>query len=353
MACANYNQTVAIIIKPKVIQPHLILDKSVLQMLNPRELFELEIFFQVTGTPILTNEILADLEKPAGKNRLPREMVKALAAKRWSSPMEPMHFRKAALTNLLYQDVPMRGATFIDIDAPHVTKGLGLSINLRPLQHVWARWAAGDFSPLDTQVARSIRMATEGYDPAVIRDGWQPYTTKHFAACKTLPELIVAVDDLMATFSEPVQRVLLRITMGILKVPYSDARLVWRLFNAGLIPRLQDYARYAAYITRLSLVYICGITKGLVKAGDHDVGDMQYLFYAPFCHVFASNDKLHRTLWATVQRHIPTFFIWGDDLKKDLRIRADLREQSPARVAGPIPITLPDSVINAACNQWK
>jgi hypothetical protein len=196
-----------------VIQPHLILDKSVLQMLNPRELFELEIFFQVTGTPILTNEILADLEKPPGKNSLPRDMVKALAAKRWSSPMEPMHFRKAALMNLLYQDVPMRGATFIDIDAPHVTRGFGLSINLRPLQHVWARWADGDFSPLDAEVARSIRMAIAGYDPAAIRDGWQPYTIKHFAACKILPELIVAVDDLMAAFSEPVQRVLLRITM--------------------------------------------------------------------------------------------------------------------------------------------
>jgi hypothetical protein len=90
-----------------------------------------------------------------------------------------------------------------------------------------------------------------------------------------------------------------------------------------------------------------------VKAGDHDVGDMQYLFYAPFCHVFASNDKLHRTLWPAVQQHIPAFFIWGDDLKKDLRARADLREQDPQRVAGPIPIALPHSVVNAACSHWK
>lgn len=86
------NQPVAY--QAQVIQPHLIPDKSVLQMLNPRELFELEIFFQVTGTPILTNEILADLEKPPGKNRLPRDMVKALAAKRWSSPMSLCIFGK-------------------------------------------------------------------------------------------------------------------------------------------------------------------------------------------------------------------------------------------------------------------
>ncbi len=139
----------------------------------------------------------------------------------------------------------------------------------------------------------------------------------------------------------------------MLKAPDNVARFAFRLFNVGLIPRLKDYAPYAAFITRLSLVYICGITKGLVKAGPHDVGDMQYLFYAPFCHVVASNDKLHRALWPAVAGHAPAFFIWGDDLKQDLRIRADLRELDPSRVAGMSPVQLPNSVINAACNRWK
>ncbi len=154
----------------------------------------------------------------------------------------------------------------------------------------------------------------------------------------------------MATFGESTQRVLLRITLGMLLTPDHIAGFAFRLFNAGLIPRVQDYAPYAAFITRLSLVYICGITKELLRAGEHDVADMQYLFYAPWCHVIGSNDKLHRTLWPAVARHAKAFFMWGNDLKKDLTARAELRARDPDRVAGRVPIRLPGSVVNAACD---
>jgi hypothetical protein len=120
-------------------------------MLNARELFELNIFFEPIGTPVLTIEVIADLEKPPGKNLLPREIVKTLARKRCASPLEPIHFRKAALLNLMGYDVPMRGATLIDIEDPTVTVGSrgGIHIDNRPVQHIWARWAQGNFSPIE------------------------------------------------------------------------------------------------------------------------------------------------------------------------------------------------------------
>jgi hypothetical protein len=67
-----------------------------------------------------------------------------------------------------------------------------------------------------------------------------------------LAELIPAVEELMATFGESTQRVLLRITLGMLLTPDHIAGFAFRLVNAGLIPRVQDYAQYAAFITRLS-----------------------------------------------------------------------------------------------------
>ena len=78
-----------------------------------------------------------------------------------------MQFRKAAQTNLTSVYIAMTGATLLDLDAPHVTKGRGVSISLGPLQHVWARWTAGHFSPLDTKPARLIRMALDGYGSVV------------------------------------------------------------------------------------------------------------------------------------------------------------------------------------------
>jgi hypothetical protein len=136
----------------------------------------------------------------------------------------------------------------------------------------------------------------------------------------------------------------------MLKTPDHIGRFAFRLFNAGLIARVQDYAPYGAFITRLSLVYICAITKELLSAGEQDVADMQYLFYAPWCHVFASNDKLHRTLWPAVAQHAKAFFmwgddLWGDDLKNDLTAPAGLCAQDPERVAGSVPIRLPGSAV--------
>ncbi len=335
--------------------PHLILDKSVLQMLNARELFELNIFFEPIGTPVLTNEIVADLEKPPGKNLVPRDMVKALANKRWASPLEPMHFRKAALGNLMMQDVPMRGATLIDIEDPSVTVSSmgGIHIDNRPVQRIWARWAQGDFRPIEEASAKVLRKGVEGYDPSAVRRQWKPFVDEHFAECQTVEQLVATVDKLLAVFDKATQKQILGITLDLLQAPVAVRHhSALQLFRADdLMHRVKDLAPYAAAITRISLVYVCGIAKDLLKAGPNDETDLQYLFYAPFCHVFASNDHLHRGLWPAVSG--PAFFIWGEDLKKDLRRRADLREQNPQRVAGTRPIDLPDSVINAACDRWR
>jgi hypothetical protein len=121
-------------------------------------------------------------------------------------------------------------------------------------------------------------MALDGYDPAVIRQGRQPYTDKHFAGCRTFAELIPVFDELMATFGESTQRVLLRITLGMLLTPDHIAGFAFRLVNAGLIPRVQDYAQYAAFIAR----FVPGVSlrhyQRKLRAGEHDVADMQYLF---------------------------------------------------------------------------
>ena len=312
----------------------------------------MNIFFEPIGTPVLTNEIIADLEKPPGKNLLPRDTVKALARKRFVSPFEPMHFRKAALLNLKGFEVAMRGATLIDRDDAGVTVSSagGIHIDNRPVQHIWARWAEGDFSPLEEAWARVLRKAMEGYDPSAVRRHWKPFVDKHMAECDSVDQLVGAVDQLLGVPDKGTQDQILGVTLDLLEVlgaMRDEIQLSW----AADTRRVKDVAPYAAAITRTSLVYVCGITKGLLKAGPHDENDLQYLFYAPFCHVFASNDQLHRGLWPAVSG--PAFFIWGEELKKDLRRRADLREQNPQAVAGLRPIDLPGSVISAACNRWR
>jgi hypothetical protein len=249
-------------------------------------------------------------------------------------------------------DVPMRGATLIDIEDPTVTVGSrgGIHIDNRPVQHIWARWAQGNFSPIEEAWAKVLRKGVEGYDPSTVRQQWKPFVDRHLAECQTVEQLVQTVDELLATVDKSTQDQMLGITLDLLQAP-AAIRDALRSPRPDGKRRVRDLAPYAAAITRISLVYVCGIRKGILKAGPHDETDLQYLFYAPFCHVFASNDHLHRCLWPAVSG--PAFFLWGEDLKKDLRLRADLREQDPQRVAGTRPVELPDSVISAACNRWR
>jgi hypothetical protein len=61
----------------------LIFDKSFVQTLNPDELFELDVFFELVNTPILRKEILADLEKKSTEERL------VLDLNRWNTETLP------------------------------------------------------------------------------------------------------------------------------------------------------------------------------------------------------------------------------------------------------------------------
>jgi hypothetical protein len=53
--------------------------------------------------------------------------------------------------------------------------------------------------------------------------------------------------------------------------------------------------------------------------------DAHYLFYLPFCHVFASFDRLHRLL-APLFLRPDQRFLSGDDLKRELAASIETRK---------------------------
>ena len=93
------------------------------------------------------------------------------------------------------------------------------------------------------------------------------------------------------------------------------------------------------------LTYSVALACGFVSPRKSDFLDLQYLFYTPFCLAFTSRDRLQRDLWPAT-KGVRAIFIWGDDLKADLKRRAKLRKENPQRVAGSVPLELPGSVIN-------
>ena len=92
---------------------------------------------------------------------------------------------------------------------------------------------------------------------------------------------------------------------------------------------LTRHAPYVAHILTVEIFFQLALGAGLISAERaSNRADIAYLFYLPFCHCFTSTDKLHR-------RCAPLFlrkdqeFIWGGDLKKDLRRLNDHYAQLP------------------------
>lgn len=119
--------------------------------------------------------------------------------------------------------------------------------------------------------------------------------------------------------------------------------------------RVKDLAPYAASVLKLYLAFVGGLARGFVGPRPSHYVDLQYLFYAPFCMVFASSDRFHRAMWPATSG--VNTFVWGPDLKADLAARVARRKaqdegarDAEAKEYGFYPADQDGSVINAL---WK
>jgi hypothetical protein len=330
----------------------LIFDKSFVQTLNEDELFELDIFFNLVSTPILRQEILADLEKKSVEERKQLSIVKSLCGKMSHSGLEPMEYRKAALYELNSgKAIAMHGAMLIDASAPHVRISAGgLHYDGRELQWDWRRWAAGSFTQEELSLAATYRRMIESYDPEDLCKQWRPKAKQWFGDCKNVTQIIAKVDSLIENPEMVAQELILEITSNWLGATEGFKQYLRGLMKTGRIRKVRDYAPFATSVTRLSLTYIWGLGRGFFGPRRSDVLDLEYLYYSPFCRFFVSSDRLHKTLWEAATTK--ALFCDGKVMKDDLARRAELRKQSPDLVAGRRPIPLDGSILTELFNQY-
>lgn len=294
--------------------PLTIFDKSFLQMLNADEVFEFTLLFSPVGTPLLIREIIADLKKdPASPDRLASDVVRALARKMTQAHgVQPADFRKLALANLLGAYVPMFGQVPVDTTAPNVQTADGgnlLLIDSVPEQRMWGRWAAGNFSTEDEEIAAAWRTSVARVDLRALGDDWKNFAREHFQDVRDLPQLIERVDALVLDRRPDTQLELMGFILRFLQVPDQAKALAYTPLLEGRYSRLVDYAPYAASILKIYLSFVGGLARGFIGPRPSHYVDIQYLFYAPFCMVFVSADKFHRAMWSATAG-INTF-VWG------------------------------------------
>lgn len=305
--------------------PTIILDKSAFQSLSLREHFQLDLHFMENVTPILGMELLGDLARAGRGTRTADELVSDLAGKFGGSGTSAnVDYMSACHSSLRGAVVAMDGRI-----APQNMKvvpdkkgGYGALIEPAPLNEAIMRWAGGEFQEFERMIAEYWRQVTRSFD----QDSFVRQLEKYRVILPTSSspdELAKKIDYLLGKSS--LQNVWLEWMIEQLGTGAIDEKAVRMRWKMARPRSLQRFAPYAAYCLRVHLLLLVFTRNKVVKWLPTNLLDVQYLYYAPFCQVFSSNDNLHQVMAPHVLRG-DQMFISGTALKSDLRRLADRRD---------------------------
>jgi hypothetical protein len=220
------------------------------------------------------------------------------------------------------------------------------------------RWATATFTDGEQQAARSLRAAAQAFDIAEFAGR---LSGVGLPVAKTVEEIPNKVDQVM---NDP-EKALIVLHWIIDKLrPLAKAGALLpkvRQHVAGVWSRAgtQQWSAcpYARHCARSLLTLLVG--EGVLSARPTNRIDAEYLLYLPFCHVFVSNDKLHRQLAPFLLDDYQSF-VPLDQFKADLRRSWHARRGGGAdrrrrldRCFGGRPVPGPDSVLWALWEKYQ
>ena len=336
--------------------PIIILDKSTFQSLSKQEHFFLHMHFMENLTSILGMELLGDLRKEAPGSISAEEKVSELAEKfGGSGPVTNVDYRTLCMNSLLGNHFPLVGS-IIPQSARTVHDpegGQGMVIDLSPLNHAILRWQDGKFEEFEQEFAGYWRKVTQNLDLDSFRDQLNAH---HVILPKVtdLDELRQTVDTLLATAAY--QDIWLSWLLDQLSLPQHSETMILMRWRARTSALMKDFSPYSNHCLRALLMLLVGTRHKLLRWQPTNLIDVQYLYYLPFCMVFASNDRLHCDLAPLLIRNDQSF-AHGGELKADLnRIEEfekslnDLERKKLAYALGSYPLPKKDSVVHKL---WK
>ena len=308
--------------------PTTLFDKSFLQSLSVDEAVVFDHFFNTVVCPMFYVETLADLEKRVRPGRTPEDEVRIIAQKFPELHGAPCpHHMELCGPNLMGQPIPMTGRVPM-LGGRHVkvdNRG-GLIFEERPETEAFRRWQAEEFFDVERLFAKAWRTGRLAVDTLAIAAGLRAMGID-VHTCKTLQDAKTLADEFVVAESMPDDR--LKLAVMALQLPREAEELIRTKWKETESKSLQSYAPYAAHVLTVELTGHIAMQAGLLS--DYDRQDIGYFCYLPFSFVFVSSDKLQR-------RSAPAFlgkdqkFIWGPDLKADLRKIAEHYKTLPQEV---------------------
>jgi len=115
------------------------------------------------------------------------------------------------------------------------------------------------------------------------------------------------------------QDTILRHILEYFNVPPAEASKIFYRWESSQKPLIKDFSPYAFYCMRATDLLLYGISYQFISTKSTNYIDLEYLYYLPFCMVFASNDKDTHGKLAPLLLDKEQYFLSGFTLKDDLR----------------------------------
>lgn len=271
--------------------PITIYDKSALQSLSMDESVWLDAFFLVNMVPMFYVETLADLDKVVRPGTSAEDLVGMLAHKTPSRAFPNLHHLAIIDRELHGTTISMNGRVIGRAGERRQTADGRIGLHIEEFDETVAldRWRNHHFLDIERDFARRWRDDLVDSDrdrtTGVLRNVL-PSTTR----CSNIFELKQAIDE----FCTVVSAETVALAAQLLGFAGVTAEILDRWNDDGK-RMLSDFAPYMTHVFKVELLYYLGIDRGFISGerASNKV-DMAYLYYLPFCMVFASGDKLHR-----------------------------------------------------------
>lgn len=300
--------------------PLLIFDKSALQMLSVDESAWLDNFFECVVTPLFYVETLSDLEKKMRKDRTAEQEVKLIAARM------PEHQAIPAVHHGTLIASELAGFFKLDTDrAKRVVPPLAQPVMLgdskgiiyrdAPEDEALRRWQEGRFIELERNIAKQWRVALAETDNSALYESFKRIYERN-PKPKDLPSLKSFVDSLLSRAPQEMFLGFVLELFGASDEVKVSARSRWAAEGK---PPIRDFFPYSIHILTVDLFFCLGIAADLIsrERASHRA-DIAYLYYLPFCFIFTSADKLHKsTAPLFVRSH--QIFLPGEELKAEMK----------------------------------
>lgn len=337
----------------------LLIDKSALQALSPREAKWMCHHFRVNVPPVFFAELIADLKKKKPATTSAEDDVRFLARKLISHAVHPsVGAQELMRSELLGHRVPLTGQIF-DVNSELIDLPNGeraLYVDSTPTQEIIERWQNGNFSQLEHEQASVWR---DGISKIQLEKMFRSLKSLRNPNIKGAGDLIKIVDAALVGRDFSFFKGLFEIA-DLDQRQFDIAVQAWRRFNQ---PSLKRFFPYAYHILRIELYFLVGLANGVISTRDTNRIDIEYLKYLPFAHTFCSSDALH--VEASQHFFMPhNFFALGTEMKSALAeiadcwdsVSEDVRKRGTASFANFPPPEMNNAVTRAYDHQmpgWR